>query len=104
MIRVTTPTFIFTLPFDTAEVEQYVVSFGQNNKKILDKTKGYGEMEGSEIRVTLSQEETKLFKATFPVQIQLRVLTKGGDSLATQIYQRPVGEVLNDCILQTGGE
>lgn len=99
MIRVTTPTFVFTLPFEVVELRSYLVTFAQNGRKILDKTEADCKAEGSEITVELTQEETKLFKAQFNLQIQLRVLTNGGDALATEIFTRPVGEVLNDGIM-----
>ena len=50
--------------------------------------------------ITLTQEETKLFKSRYPVKIQLRALTETGDALATDEYEVKVKDVINDEVLK----
>lgn len=46
--------------------------------------------------LTLSQTETLMFLNGAPVEIQLRVLTKDGQALASEIIEEPVGRILKD--------
>ena len=50
--------------------------------------------------ITLTQQETKAFKAKYDVEIQLRVLTSDDKSLATNKYLLSVWDVINDELLE----
>ena len=50
--------------------------------------------------VMLTQEETKMFKSKYDVEVQLRALTADGRSLATPKYKLAVHDVINDEVLE----
>ena len=83
----TTPTHIFTLPIDMSKVSEVKVTYTQRNRIVLEKRTDQVVIDGADIRVKLSQEETFMFDASpsASVQIQIRVLTTGGDALASDI-------------------
>ena len=99
MIRATRPTHTFNLPIDTSTIKSVLVTYKQNDSIVLEKTKESCTMSGATIKVTLSQEETKMFSPE-RVKIQLRVLTNDGVSLASKIKTKTVEDVLNDVVLQ----
>lgn len=99
MIRGTTPTHTFVLPFDSVMVAEVMVIYAQDNEEVLKKDTYDCEKDGNEIRVTLTQEETLTFDHSRNVQIQIRVLTTGGQALASTIYTADVENVLNDEVL-----
>lgn len=99
MIRGTTPTHTFTLPFDVSEIRQVKVIYAQNDEEIFCKRTEDCELYGSAIKVRLTQEETFLFDCKKLVQIQIRVLTHGGDSLSTDVISTSVKKCLDDEVL-----
>ncbi len=109
MIRATTPTHTFS--FTNLNPEEFKVLnayYAQQGVEILCKEKedfifGTKETENGILylaSVTLSQEETKLFKSKFDVEVQLRVLTADNRSLATPKYKLSVWDVINDEVLE----
>ena len=84
MFRATTPTHIFALPFDTSQLKEIRVTYAQGGETILSKTEADCTLNGKEIRIQLTQEETLLFKPE-RVYIQLRVLTTDGNVMASNI-------------------
>lgn len=99
MIRGTTPTHTFNLPFDTALVDKIKITYAQNGVVILTKEKADCKLEGNFVTVKLSQENTLKFDAS-RVQIQIRVLTIGGDALASDIVTKPCKDVLEGGVLE----
>lgn len=109
MIRATTPTHTFS--FDKLNPEEFKVInvyYAQQGVELICKEKddftfGTKETEHGTIylaSVTLTQEETKLFKAKQKVEVQLRVLTSDNRSLATPKYELSVWDVINDEVLE----
>ena len=109
MIRGTTPTHTFT--FNNLNPETFKVLniyYAQQGVEVFQKNKedctfsSYETDEGIvyTAQVTLSQEETKLFKAKHEVEVQLRVLTADDRSLATNKYKLSVWDVINDEVLE----
>ena len=97
MYRVTTPTHIFHLPFDTSGILRLILTYSQDGKTILEKTEEEVTMDENTISVTLTQEETLLFE-TQPVYIQFRI--KMGESvLASKKLKLSVYEVLNEEVM-----
>ena len=108
MIRGTTPTHIFTFEdLDPSELKTFNIYYAQQGQVIFIKSKDDCTFTSSDegtktvytVSVTLSQEETNLFKAKYEVEIQVRILTNTGDALATPKYRMPVHDVLDDEIL-----
>lgn len=100
MIRATTPTHTFTLPFETDQIKSLLISYGQHNHKLLDKRKEDCRLNGKEVIVRLTQEEANLFYTDLPVDIQMRILTVAGDALASEIRTVPYERVINDEVLK----
>lgn len=100
MIRGTTPTHTFILPFSTEIVSAVRVIYKQGETEVLCKCETDCEKDGNAIKVRLTQEETLEFDCKKDVKIQLRVLTMGGDALASKPRIVDVGECLNDEVLE----
>ena len=83
MIRGTTPTHTFDIPFDTSMVKEVKITYAQRDTVILEKKTGDCELNGNTISVTLTQEDTFKFDCKKPVEIQVRVLTSAGEALST---------------------
>lgn len=99
MRRASTPKHTFTLPFETDQIKSLLLSYAQNDKELLSKRKEDCSLNGKEVVVRLTQEETKLFYEDLPVEIQMRVLTVAGDSIPSKVYEIPCEKVLNDEVL-----
>lgn len=89
MIQATTPTYTFELPFDVSTLKSARVTFAQRKsfeqefQTIVVKDTTKCSMEGTRLSVTLTQEETLLFRPG-QTQVQLHILTIGGQALATR--------------------
>lgn len=95
MMKGTTPTHIFTLPFDTSIVKCARVIYKQYAKEVLRKDTEAFKKDGSKLSVDLSQEETFLFSSA-DVTYQLRVKTIHGKVLNTKPKKISVEDCL-DC-------
>ena len=107
MYRVTTPTHTFTLPIETATCKEILVTYRQGGIKIdkhyKDSTLPEGmSLDGKNVVIRLTQEETKKFSAGNPVATQVRVLTVANDAFASQKFSVNIGDVLNEEILNDG--
>lgn len=109
MIRGTTPTHTFTFNnLDPSTFKVLNIYYAQQGVELLSKSKEdciftTKETEDGIIylaSVTLTQEETKIFKAKYSVKVQLRVLTEDNRALATPEYEVPVWDVINDEVLE----
>ena len=89
----TTPTHTFTLPADIAStVAKVRVIYSQGDDVVL--TKDTATLSGNDVVLKLTQEETLKFHNRKTIEIQLRVLTKGGDALTSDIITRSPYECL----------
>lgn len=109
MIRGTTPTHTFTFNnLDPSTFKVLNIYYAQQGVELLSKNKedcifSTKETEDGIVylaSVTLTQEETKIFKAKYTVKVQLRVLTEDNCALATPEYEVPVWDVINDEVLE----
>lgn len=100
MIRGTTPTHIFNLPFEASLVKELCITYQQNGKTVLEKAKTDCTLDGSAIILKLTQEETLLFNDKQNVSYQLKVLTTDGEVLANKIATIPVDRILCEEVLQ----
>ena len=104
MYKVTTPTHTFTLPIDADSYAEIQITYKQK-KVILVKHYQDGilpegmSLDGKDVIIHFTQEETKQFTAGTDVEAQVRVLTEGGDVYASQGFQVSVLPVLNEEIL-----
>lgn len=100
MIRGTTPIHTFTLPFEVNLLKEVRISYAQSGIVVLEKTKADCTLEGSIITVKLTQEETLKFDSGKNIEMQLKVLTTGGEVLSTRIRSVDVGRCLNEEVLE----
>ena len=104
MIRGTTPTLTFELPFECSLIDSLSIAFSQTPatykppELLLEKTLGDVAVSGSTITLTLSQEDTLKLDAAHDVEIQLRVLC-GDTAMASQIIRTPVRRILRVGVL-----
>ena len=94
-----TPTHKFVLPFFVEDINEVEITYQQNEKVILQKHKDDCELDGKTISVTLTQDETFEFSHEEHAEIQLRVLTKGGDVHVSNIIRVDCKRCLSDEVL-----
>lgn len=100
MRRYTTPTHIFTMPFETTEIEKARVIYAQGEKPVFVKELEECQCNGRTLSVTLTQEETALLdcKKGF-VDIQAHILTTDGQSLVSEPVRVPVKKCFDTEVL-----
>lgn len=99
MIRGTTPTHTFTFSVDLSDVKDFVITYVQMGKIVLEKRMADCTISENKIVVTLTQEETLKFFHTSVVEIQAKVLTTGGTVLASNVFNTYVSRILNEEVL-----
>lgn len=100
LIRGTTPTMEFELPFDTNIISQLYVTITQCNKIIIDKDIESCFLDGNFIKCRLTQEDTLALSAKREVEIQIRVLTNAGDALASIPITESVTKILKEGVIE----
>lgn len=75
MIRGTTPTHVFTVPFDTSVISKIKVIYSQKDSILVTKTEADCTISGNKIKVTLTRKETLSFDAKKPAEVQLEIFT-----------------------------
>ena len=99
MLIGTTPTYSWTLPVDKSNIATLKITYTQNDSTVLVKRMSDCELNGKQLSVTLSQEETFLFRdglngeKTGTAVCQVRGLDKDSHAFAT--VPRNIGIV--DC-------
>ena len=104
MYRATTPTHRFTLPTDASEYKEIQITYEQNRTRLV---KHYQDgilpsgmtIDGADVIVKLTQNETNSFTPKQRVNVQVRVLTQDDDAYASNIMGIAVNKVLNDEVL-----
>lgn len=99
MIQGTTPTHKFNIPMDASIIKSVRITYAQQGKVLLTKESEDCHINGNVIELKLTQEETLLFDEFSSVQIQVRVLTAGGDALASELIRVPCGAILDKVVL-----
>lgn len=87
MRRGTTPTHTFTFPFSLDVIAKLRVIYKQDDSIVLVKTLDDCIVNGNSVSYKLTQEETLLFNSDRMVDIQIRALTAGNDSLVSRVYK-----------------
>ena len=96
MIRGTTPTLTFTIPFDTKYLAEAFITLAQNKKVVLEKSLADCTLDGNLMSVRLTQAETLELESGAITEIQLRVRTLEGEALASDIIVENTKRVLKD--------
>ena len=95
----TTPTHTFTLPFEEELVADLRISYSQNKKTILTKHKADVKIDGNDVNVTLTQEETFQFKEKKMVFVQLKIKTTDGQVFNSDLILMRVEPALDNEVI-----
>lgn len=99
MIRGTTPTLTYTLPFETRDIERLWIAFAQRGREVLLLDAERCTIDGNKVVTKLTQEETLTLQQNATVEMQLRVLMVDGTALASRIITCPVNRILKDGVI-----
>ena len=103
MIRGTTPTLLFNLPFSASIIKsaEITIKYKKGTEKILIiKNLEDCNLGETSISTILTQEETLQFPAKAIAYVQLRILTTDDRALATDIYTVTVKKLLSGDVIQ----
>ena len=103
MIRGTTPTLLFNLPFsaDVIKSAEITIKYVDEFKKVLImKTLNDCELGETSIATRLTQEETLQFPAPAIVEVQLRILTTDDIVMATKPKEVTVEKLLAEDVIK----
>ena len=99
MIRGTTPTLEFEIPFETSLIEAAWVTLSQYRAVVVDKQLSDCKCIGKTLSVRLTQEETLKLSCDCETEIQIRVRTLAGDALASDIIKVDTERILRDGVI-----
>jgi hypothetical protein len=99
MIRGTTPTVIYVFPFEVDNIEKFRMYFIQGKETILTKTEEDCTFDGTEVSVTLTEEETYQFSSKKRLESQARYLLSNGKVFGTKPKIIDVYETGEEAIL-----
>lgn len=102
MFRGTTPTFRFAFKEDISKVTKAMATFACNRDVLVRKSLEDMLVDGTELIVQLSQEETLKFPSNSTIEVQLAIgidpAVPGGKTLVgrSQIYKIPSERILEE--------
>ena len=96
MIRGTTPTHSFYIPFSVDEIEDINVIYGQNDTMLFKKAKEDCLITNNKVVVSLTADETLLFDERKTGQAQIEVVTTEGKTQTSDIVLFPVCKRLKE--------
>lgn len=96
MIRGTTPTLEFQLPFETDVIQKAYVTFATGATVVLEKSIDDCICKGDKLIIKMSQRDTLALTGGAVVDIQIRVLTFENEALASNIIRTSVSQILKD--------
>ena len=99
MIRGTTPTLEFTLPFGTDILAEAFITLSQNGEVVIDKRLSECKCEKETLSVRLAQEETLKLDGQCKTEIQIRARTLEGEALASNIITVNTDRILKDGVI-----
>jgi len=99
MIRGTTPTLEFVIPFDTGQLSEAFVTLSQNEEIIIDKALKDCQCNENKLSVRLTQEETLKLQCDCMTEIQIRAKTLEGEAIASQIIKVNTERILKDGVI-----
>lgn len=96
MIRGTTPTLQFSLPFNPELLSVLYVTISQKDAVVIEKDLAACEIDGQRVTCRLTQKDTLKLNVKRPVDIQVRAKTSNGDALASRIFTVSAERILKD--------
>jgi hypothetical protein len=98
MIRGTTPTHTFSLPFDANTISKLSIAYAQGGTVKIEKALEDCTISGNEIETRLTEEDTLKLNANAQVEIQIRCAI-GEERLASNIIFARAEKILKDGML-----
>ena len=95
IVRGSTPTHTFSIPFDTSVVTGVVIIYAQDGAEVLQKKTADCTITDRDVSVTLSQNDTMLFSAGKPAMVQL-VVYAGERASVSNIVEMSVSDILSE--------
>jgi len=77
MIQMTTPDIVFTVDVDLRSAEKVSVTFRQGSRNVLVLDKDELTISATQLRHTFTEEESRKFKTSQPVRMQIKALVDG---------------------------
>lgn len=101
MIRGTTPTLRFQIPYTTEQIQLGYVTFSRKGEVFLDLSFDDERItvENNYIYVTFSQEDTLRFNSRTVYSVQLRILLEGNVAVASNIITIPISSILKNGVI-----
>lgn len=99
MYRGTTPIHRFTFDFPKETVDAIYITYKQNGKLRIEKSKEDITFEDGYISVKLTQEETLKFTVIGNVEIQIRFTDISDNAYASNIISVPVDRILKEGVI-----
>jgi hypothetical protein len=105
VIRGSTPTHFFDSPVSVDNIADYRVSYEQNGEEVVCKKLGddgctvFTAESGSTISVTLTQEETFVFKCGNHLYSQVRMLLSDGSVITSDTFALSVTKSINEEVM-----
>lgn len=99
MRKGTTPSLTFKLPFTVGTISNAKVTLCQRHVKLEKRLCDCEINEEDSLTIKLTQEETFLFDCNSYINVQLRVVTENGDALASDVFNIPVAQCLDDEVI-----
>lgn len=96
----TTPTHIFSIPIVAESVKTVRVVYAQNKNVVLKKEGNECRISGKSVSVSLTQEDTLLFKDGIPVGMQVCVCDLSGNTFRSKPKYVPVDVALDGEVLE----
>lgn len=100
MRRGSTPTHSFRFPYEAKDVANARVTYAQYGRAVLVKEGKDCTIDGGNLRVTLSQEDTLRFQAGVQCEAQIRVLFRDGSSIPSSIVTFSVERLLGNEVMR----
>lgn len=97
MIRGTTPTLTFELPFAADEIDEGYITIAQRGRPNMDIPISRCTADGNVLTLTLMQEETLQLRAAL-AEIQLRI-KMAGRVLASEMITVDIGQILKEGLI-----
>jgi hypothetical protein len=99
MIRGTTPTLEFIIPFDTGILAEAFVTLSQRGNIVIDKALDDCHCNDKKLSVRLTQEETLKLECDCITEIQIRARTQEGEAVASNIIKVHTERILKDGVI-----
>ena len=89
-----TPKHTFTLPDGVNDIKTIFVSYGQNDVEVFCKKSNEVQLNGNDVIVQLTQEDTLKLECGIVAEIQLKILLEDGNVGYTEIIKEDVAPVV----------